>query len=304
MAGARCSECGREEFLPFRCKLCAQPHCLDHRLPENHRCQGLGGYRSRAREERVAAVPRPAPEGVRLKVRGGAAAGAYSRRVARWFRRSTTHRVLGLLLLVYLFQWVGGLLLGLATGVDPLRGVGQLTCALALGDCLGAGFGPAALLAKPWSPLTSLFAHSVNPLHLLFNALFLYFFGLALEERVGGRRLLVLFLATGLAAGFVQVLVFGGAVLGASGAIMGLVGALTVLAPNMQVSFWFIPMPLWIMALLFVLFDLSGAANGAGGIAHVAHLVGLAGGLVWGLRVRRRGVIPRLAQPWAFQRRG
>ncbi len=34
--------------MPFKCKFCGQPHCADHRLPENHGCLGL----ERFKEER------------------------------------------------------------------------------------------------------------------------------------------------------------------------------------------------------------------------------------------------------------
>jgi len=44
---ARCSYCGTEEMMPFRCKFCGQPHCADHRLPENHGCLGLVEYKEK-----------------------------------------------------------------------------------------------------------------------------------------------------------------------------------------------------------------------------------------------------------------
>lgn len=38
---ARCEYCGVEIDLPFICRHCEKVLCADHRLPENHACQGL-----------------------------------------------------------------------------------------------------------------------------------------------------------------------------------------------------------------------------------------------------------------------
>ncbi|MHA1261136.1 MAG: AN1-type zinc finger domain-containing protein [Candidatus Freyarchaeota archaeon] len=34
----KCEFCGKEEYLPFKCKYCGGYFCIDHRLPENHNC--------------------------------------------------------------------------------------------------------------------------------------------------------------------------------------------------------------------------------------------------------------------------
>lgn len=295
MAGARCTVCGQEEMLPFRCKFCGAPHCLAHRLPENHACPRVGEARARAREERVrAAVEGPA--GLRVRVRGPPRLWGVAGSVRRFARRSATHLLLVVVLAVFLVQVLGDLVLSRV----PFRGLA--TCALALGPCGPFQAAPWGLPLKPWSVATNIVAHA-GPIHLLFNALFLYFFGLELERRVGRRLLVRLFLGAGLLAAVGQVAIFDGAVLGASGGIMGILGALTVLAPHLRVIFWFVPVPLWVMTLLFILFDLGGLAGGGTGIANLAHLLGLAVGLGLGVRLRRRGVLPRLASPWASTRR-
>ncbi|MCA1813020.1 MAG: rhomboid family intramembrane serine protease [Halobacteriales archaeon] len=300
MAGVRCSQCGKEEVLPFRCTLCSQPHCLDHRLPENHGCQGLSDWRVRSRDERVVAVPEQERERIRVRVRGSSAASPGGR-VLAFFRRSTTNLLLAVILLGFLVQWLGGALLGEATGVGAGAGIQQMTCWMSVGTC---GSEPLAqsLLTRPWTPVTALFAHA-GPVHLFFNALFLYFIGHALEARIGGRKLLGLFLATGVLSGLVQVAVFPGLALGASGGLMGLLGVLTILAPTMQVIFYFFPVPLYIMTVFIAVLDIAGVFGASPGIANAAHLVGLALGLAYGYRLRRRGVLPRIANPWAFSRR-
>jgi Zn-dependent protease len=34
----KCEFCGKEEYLPFKCRYCERYFCLEHRLPENHNC--------------------------------------------------------------------------------------------------------------------------------------------------------------------------------------------------------------------------------------------------------------------------
>ncbi len=41
----KCSYCGKEEALPFKCKFCGEVFCSDHRLPESHECLGLKEYK-------------------------------------------------------------------------------------------------------------------------------------------------------------------------------------------------------------------------------------------------------------------
>ena len=36
-----CYTCGHHDFMPFICKRCGRKFCGDHRLPENHKCEGL-----------------------------------------------------------------------------------------------------------------------------------------------------------------------------------------------------------------------------------------------------------------------
>lgn len=37
----KCSVCGRDELLPFKCKYCGEFFCAEHRLPEKHNCPGI-----------------------------------------------------------------------------------------------------------------------------------------------------------------------------------------------------------------------------------------------------------------------
>ena len=36
----QCDYCGKDEYMPFRCKYCGGYFCSEHRLPEMHNCTG------------------------------------------------------------------------------------------------------------------------------------------------------------------------------------------------------------------------------------------------------------------------
>ncbi len=164
---------------------------------------------------------------------------------------------------------------------------------------------------RPWTLLSSTLAHDfVNPNHLIFNGMFLFFFGPAVERLLGWKRFVTLFLVAGAVAGVAQVhavafeltghlmgyLPDGGA-LGASGGLMALFGLLIVLTPNQKVAlFMIVPMPLWIAGIGYAALDVLGVVSPrfGGNIGHFAHLSGMAVGLLYGLVVKaawkRRGV--------------
>ena len=154
----------------------------------------------------------------------------------------------------------------------------------------GVGFTELLLLRKgdlftrPWTLLTSMFLHGGFS-HILFNMFVLMMFGPLLEQRIGTRRFLGLYFGSGLLAAAVSSFVYESA-LGASGAIMGLLGMIIVLMPYLRVLFFFIiPMPMWIAGIVIALIDILGVFY-PGGIANIAHLVGMATGLVYGLRLK------------------
>jgi Zn-dependent protease len=40
----QCGYCGKDEYMPFRCKYCGDYFCAEHRLPEMHDCKGNYQY--------------------------------------------------------------------------------------------------------------------------------------------------------------------------------------------------------------------------------------------------------------------
>ena len=135
-----------------------------------------------------------------------------------------------------------------------------------------------------WRFFTALFAHG-SLSHLLYNIFALALFGSILESIIGERRLLVIFLFTGMAANVVSIFVYPSS-LGASGAIFGIIGTLVMLRPGMSVFAFGLPMPMFIAAILWAVGDIIGLFIPSN-IANMAHLVGLAFGLVLGAILRQ-----------------
>ncbi|AKB29926.1 hypothetical protein MSSIT_3207 [Methanosarcina siciliae T4/M] len=154
-------------------------------------------------------------------------------------------------------------------------------------------FDPHYLMARPWTLVTYIFLH-IGLLHLFFNMLVLYFFGTALERRVGNKQLLGIFFTAGVLSAigyaFLSQPIFNiypnKSVVGASGAVYGVFAALTVLEPNIQVYVYFVPMRLKHALLLFAVFDFL-MVNSSDMIAHTAHLSGLFVGLYMGFRMKK-----------------
>lgn len=166
-------------------------------------------------------------------------------------------------------------------------------------------FAPATALQRPWTSLTYMFVHA-GFLHLAFNMLMLFFFGPAVEERMGSRSFLWYYLVCGLggaALSFLIALVTPVApFVGASGAVLGVALAFALEWPDAPILIFPLPVPIkakWLVLGLAIL-DLVPAVLGSSDqIAHFAHL----GGLIFGfLYLRGAALLRRPATP-ARQRR-
>jgi uncharacterized protein len=116
-----------------------------------------------------------------------------------------------------------------------------------------------------------------------------------LERIIGRPAFVVLFLLTGMVSGIIQVeakylmtgVPIGG--LGASGAISAVIGVLVVLMPRQQVLFWgIVPMPFWVMGILYVGYDILRTFDPDSGVGTLAHLSGIAMGAAYGLWLLRQ----------------
>lgn len=141
--------------------------------------------------------------------------------------------------------------------------------------------------------VTSMFLHG-GFMHLAGNMLFLFIFGDNIEDEMGHLPYLGFYLASGLAAGFLQYASAPGSmvpVVGASGAIAGVMGGYLLLFPKAKVDifvffivfFKVFPIPAWItLGLWFGLqiYGGFGTPGDEGGVAYWAHAGGFIAGIV------------------------
>jgi membrane associated rhomboid family serine protease len=168
------------------------------------------------------------------------------------------------------------------------------------------------------------FFHSVDIGHLLFNMLFLYFFGTLAEGRMdegfeqshlrrGRTGIISLYLASGVLGGLIytglSLALDGGKVpvIGASGAVYGIMVYAACMFPRRRINMVFVQpeMRYFVGILVFIgvyyqLFELRGL--GGSGVAHSAHL----GGALWGFiafKLSKKGVVVSGAGPVAWLQR-
>jgi membrane associated rhomboid family serine protease len=149
-----------------------------------------------------------------------------------------------------------------------------------------------ALALKPWTPITYMFTHQ-GFIHLLFNLLWLWWFGKIFLAYLDQRKLVALYVMGGLAGALLYIVVFNvfpafasavnvSIALGASASVMALVIGTAVYLPDMELHLLFFGrVKLKYLALVTFLitsvFDFS--VNTGGKIAHIGGaLMGLAYG--------------------------
>lgn len=137
---------------------------------------------------------------------------------------------------------------------------------------------------------TSMFVHA-DIMHILGNMIVFLFIGMAFENRIGGKKFLMIYLATGVCGTLTYSLVNPNSdvpLVGASGAIFGILGAFAYAYPMDKVM---MPIPVGIMfiarvrvitaAIIFALFETVVVLFVVeDNIAHAAHIGGLASGLI------------------------
>lgn len=136
------------------------------------------------------------------------------------------------------------------------------------------------LLKHFWTPVTYMFMHA-GWLHILFNMLWLYWFGQIFEEYLGKNRTVGLYLMGGLCGAFLFLLCYNTlpvfahqdtTLVGASAGVMAIIIATATLLPDYSLPLFLIgPVKLKWIALFFVLIDFFGiiGPNSGGEIAHL-----------------------------------
>ncbi|MBE0673183.1 MAG: rhomboid family intramembrane serine protease, partial [Bacteroidales bacterium] len=154
-----------------------------------------------------------------------------------------------------------------------------------------------ALAERFWTPITYMFLHQ-GFIHLLFNLLWLYWFGKIFLQYLDQRKLVAVYLLGGLSGALTYVSffnifpAFSGAVpssiaLGASASVMAVVIAISVWVPEYEIMLFLfgrvrLKYLALIMFLLTSIFDFS--VNTGGKIAHIG---GALFGLLYAVSLRR-----------------
>jgi membrane associated rhomboid family serine protease len=146
-------------------------------------------------------------------------------------------------------------------------------------------FSPARILGNRqyYRLLSCGFLH-LNWLHLLFNMFSLYSIGFAIELAFGFPMFLIIYLGSIVGGSLLSLYLhrnhYGYQALGASGGVCGVIFAFIFLFPGAPMGFFFIRLPSWLFAILFILVSFFGLRNQLGGIGHDAHLGGAIIGLL------------------------
>jgi membrane associated rhomboid family serine protease len=140
-----------------------------------------------------------------------------------------------------------------------------------------------------WQLLTYQFMHA-NLWHILVNSWAIYLFGREIEETLGPRKFLVLFLAGGVVGGIFQVIAallwpgyFGGPVVGASAGGFALMAAYAVLFPERELTLLFPPVTFHAKTMLIfsAVLAVAGIVFPVDHVANAAHLGGMLMGVVF-----------------------
>ena len=157
------------------------------------------------------------------------------------------------------------------------------------------GIVPDLIATRPFGLLTSMFLHG-GWLHLGSNMLFLWVFGRNIEDRLGSRNFLILYLLCGVAAAVIHIAANPYSripTIGASGAIAGVMGAYLIKfwKTDIDTLFWLIflwrmsvPAPYFLIYWFVVQFfsglgSISEVDYTGGGIAWFAHVGGFLAGM-------------------------
>ena len=153
------------------------------------------------------------------------------------------------------------------------------------------------LIRKPWTLITYMFLHK-NFLHILFNLLWLYWFGRIFLEYLDGKKLVGVYLLGGLSGAFLYVLVYNifpvffkqlelSYALGASAAVMAIVISISVYVPDYAVNLLFVGRVkiIYIAIIGFLVTSVFDFSINTGG--KIAHIGGALFGYLFTLQYRR-----------------
>jgi len=188
------------------------------------------------------------------------------------------------LIIITVAVYVLELLVYVGVGRDGFRFVHQTffgRLGLSPSEVFGRGF--------VWQLLTYAFLHAPNSLfHILFNMLFLYWFGRELEQAWGTKRFVLFYLTAAVFAAFIFSIVHIWLevtwCVGASGAVMAVLMAYALYWPNRIILFMFVfPMRIRTFVTILIVIEALSFLQMSNNVANMAHL----GGLLYGFLVVR-----------------
>ncbi|GAB3246691.1 rhomboid family intramembrane serine protease [Larkinella harenae] len=139
-----------------------------------------------------------------------------------------------------------------------------------------------AFVTKPWTMITYFFTHE-DVFHILFNMLFLYWFGRLIDEYLGNRRLVALYMLGGLAGGLAYMAIYNllpyfhervgdSRMLGASAAAFSVAVGASTLLPNYTFHLLFFgPVRIKYIAFFYIVLSLARSIgpNAGGDLSHL-----------------------------------
>ena len=154
-----------------------------------------------------------------------------------------------------------------------------------------------ALAAKPWTLLTYMFTHK-DILHILFNMLWLYWFGKIFLEYLDQRKLVAVYILGGISGAIIYILSFNvfpvftslipeSVAIGASASVLAVVVAIAAYVPNYPVHLLLIGRVkiLWIAIGIFILTSVMDFSVNSGG--KLAHMGGALFGYLYTVNLRK-----------------
>ena len=186
-----------------------------------------------------------------------------------------TALALGISLLVFALMYLLGDIVVAMLTIVPIAVVNGGLAFGSLTEALTSG--------QIWRLLSPAFLH-FGWMHLIFNMMWLWYFGRQVESLQGSGRMLLILLLSGVGANLAQyatgTVLFGG-MSGVDFALLGYVWLMSRRAPG---SGFFVPQMLVVFMLGWMLFTMTdmAAAVGFGNVANEAHLGGLIVGLALG----------------------
>lgn len=156
---------------------------------------------------------------------------------------------------------------------------------------------PHALLLRPWTIITYMFTHK-DILHILFNMLWLWWFGMIFLEYLDQKKLVSVYLLGGVTGAAVYILSFNifpvfsdisaeSVAIGASASVMAIVISIAAYVPDYTVTLFLIGRVKikWIALVIFVLTSVMDFSVNSGG--KLAHMGGALFGYLYTVNLRK-----------------